>query len=174
METPFKNELILPENISPYESLPLVSPDPKYWHVIRINLLICGLILIVAIAMMSYYSPLETYQKIGIGSLALITYGLTWWLYKISFSRRGYALRQKDIVYKSGLLIERTSVIPINRIQHIGLEEGLFLRMYDLANLVIYTAAIHGSPLTIKGLPKELAFQIKTALLDQSPSSETL
>ena len=90
---------------------------------------------------------------------------LTFLLYKASFKKRGYALREKDVVYKSGIIAETTTIIPLNRIQHVALDEGLFSRIYGLATLEIHTAGGSTGHMKIAGIPVEKAKMIKEALV---------
>jgi uncharacterized protein len=101
-----------------------------------------------------------------IGVLILFI-GLLFWLGTLGFRKKGYALREKDILYKKGIIATTTTIIPFNRIQHVALHEGVLDRMYDLSELQIYTAGGSSSDLSIVGLPKELAERIKTFLLNK-------
>ncbi|RZK50245.1 MAG: PH domain-containing protein [Pedobacter sp.] len=169
IDSTLKNDLILPDQLPLFEEVPLFKPDPKYWRVIMINLIIVGLIFVAVISSLWIFSdfPISVLYLSTGGTL--IFYVLAWILYYKSFQKRGYALREKDIIYKSGILIEKTMVIPLNRVQHIGVEEGIFQRIYNLASLQVFNAAIHGSPLVVRGLPKEIAFQLKSEILNQIP-----
>ena len=53
--------------------------------------------------------------------LALIlVFGLVFLGIIIGFHKRKYAIRQKDITFKHGVLIHSMTTIPFSRIQHIG------------------------------------------------------
>jgi membrane protein YdbS with pleckstrin-like domain len=104
----------------------------------------------------------------------VILIALLFWLSTISFRKKGYALREKDILFQKGILSRTTTVIPFSRIQHVALHEGFFSRMYQLSELQIYTAGGSSSDLHIPGLPKEQAEQMKTFLLQKiTPIVET-
>jgi membrane protein YdbS with pleckstrin-like domain len=89
------------------------------------------------------------------------------WLANKAFKRKGYALREKDVLFTRGLIAHKTTVIPLNRIQHVALHEGFLSRMYDLSEVQIYTAGGSSSDLSIPGVPKEEALKIKNYLLTQ-------
>ena len=82
-------------------------------------------------------------------------------------------MREKDIIYKSGIVAETTSIIPLNRIQHVALDEGLFSRIYKLATLQIHTAGVSGN-MNIAGIPAHQARKIKEVLLSKLDSLEHL
>ncbi len=93
--------------------------------------------------------------------------------YGISIKKRGYAIREKDLIYKSGIISITTSVIPFSRIQHITLNEGVFSRMFQLASLHIFTAGGISGNIVIPGLDIELARSIKEELSKQINHQET-
>lgn len=77
------------------------------------------------------------------------------------FKIKGYAIRQKDVSYKSGLIWFNMTSIPFNRIQHSELSRGALARLFDLASVKIYTAGGSGSDLSINGLTKERAQKLR-------------
>ena len=79
----------------------------------------------------------------------------------LGFRKRKYAVRDKDISYKSGLLLKKTTTVPFTRIQHLEINEGMFSRLFKLASLSVYTAGDSSDDLEIKGIEKKTAIQIK-------------
>ena len=79
----------------------------------------------------------------------------------LGFSKRKYAIREKDISYSKGVLVHSVTTIPFARVQHIELDERLFSRVFKLATIQIYTAGESGSDLRISGIPKIEALKIK-------------
>ena len=96
--------------------------------------------------------------------IKILIIGLLFWISTIAFRKKGYAIREKDVVFRKGLLATTTTIIPFNRIQHVALHEGVLSRMYDLSELQVYTAGGSSSDLHISGLPKIQAEKIKTFL----------
>lgn len=88
---------------------------------------------------------------------------LIWQLIKIrkGFEKKSYALRQKDIIYRTGWIFKKSTIIPFSRVQHCDIKQGPVERMYDLARLNIYTAGGSTSDMTIPGLSPERAEQLK-------------
>ena len=79
----------------------------------------------------------------------------------IGFSRRKYALRDKDITYKSGVVIKKMTTVPFSRIQHVEIDEKPISRMFGLSSISVYTAGDSSDDLGIKGIKKEEALRIK-------------
>jgi membrane protein YdbS with pleckstrin-like domain len=80
------------------------------------------------------------------------------------FPLKGYALREHDIVYKTGLIYRKNTTIPFNRIQHIEIRQSMIARMLGISKLKIFTAGGQGSGLFIHGLSPETAQQLKDFL----------
>lgn len=91
----------------------------------------------------------------------LVLFGLILLYLVASFRKRKYALREKDISYKSGLLAKKLTTVPFSRIQHVETDEKPVSRIFGLSSLSVYTAGDSSDDLVIKGITKETALQIK-------------
>ena len=87
--------------------------------------------------------------------------------FTIGFSRRKYVLREKDVTYKSGVLIEKITTVPYSRIQHVEINEAPISRIFKLASLNVFTAGDSSNDLDIKGIKKEEALRIKEFINQQ-------
>lgn len=163
----FTNPTLDTNSLPRYEEVELNAIDPKYWNVVLINIAIvllfigAGLttILILKETLMEYlYVILTAYVVFAI--LLLV-------LYRVDIQRRGFALRERDIMYKNGIIALSTTIIPFSRIQHIALDEGLFSRMFGLGALRIFTAGGASGSLHIPGISIDRAKSIKELLMQQ-------
>lgn len=161
----FTNEAIDIEQLPKYEALILSKPHPSYWKIIVINLFIFSFIIAGILSVLFFtMDEFKSYvYPIIIAFLLFIV--LLFVLYRTSFKKRGYALRERDLVFKSGIIAETTTIVPFNRIQHVSLDEGLFSRMFKLGKIQIYTAGGSSGHLIISGIEIEKARNIKDALL---------
>lgn len=89
-----------------------------------------------------------------------------------SFYKEGYALRQKDIIYKQGLFWRSIATVPFSRIQHCEVKEGPVQRLFGLASLNIYTAGGSSSDIHIPGLSPGKANELKQFVLAKIKSEE--
>ena len=114
-----------------------------------------------------------------VGSIALIvgiSSNLAWWqpltvvgiIFSLiyftewkGFSIKGYALRQNDVSFKSGLIFFSMTSVPFNRVQHTEVSQSPLARLFDLGEVKIYTAGGATSDLTISGLKIAEAHQLK-------------
>jgi len=93
------------------------------------------------------------------GWLAL--FGLAMWLVEKNYQVTGYAIRQRDIVFRTGVIARSIITIPSKRVQHCEITEGPIQKMFKLASLKVFTAGGSGSDLTISGIQKDDAAKIK-------------
>ncbi|WP_417602715.1 PH domain-containing protein [Owenweeksia hongkongensis] len=90
----------------------------------------------------------------------------------IGFKIKGYAIRQKDVSYKSGLIWFHMTSVPFNRIQHCEISQGPLGRLFNLASVKVYTAGGSGSDLSISGLTKERAQRLRDFITKLSAEYE--
>ena len=84
-----------------------------------------------------------------------------------SFHRKAYAVREKDILFRTGWIFQKLHIIPFNRIQHCVVQSGPIERKYGLASVSIYTAASNVQDITIRGLQQADAESLKSYILQQ-------
>ena len=89
----------------------------------------------------------------------------------ISVPRRGYAVRDKDIVFRSGVFFRSVTAVPFNRVQHVETSNTPLDRRFDLANLQIFTAGGSGGDLSIAGLGADTAEQLRVYILEKVGTS---
>lgn len=163
----FTNDTLNINELPKYEELVFNKLSKKYWRVVLLNIIISLLILAAGLA--AFLLVAVTFRPylyfICGGYLAFSIFLIL--LYKTALNKRGFAIREKDILYRSGLIAISTTMIPFSRIQHIALDEGLFSRMYQLGQLRIFTAGGSSGSLHIPGIEIEQALQIKALLMKQ-------
>ena len=81
----------------------------------------------------------------------------------LGFPRRGYAVRDRDITYRSGWFSRSTVTVPYGQVQHLELTQGLLARAFGLKHLKLYTAGGSGN-LRIAGLAEEDADVLRSVL----------
>lgn len=161
----FTNETLVIDSLPRFEEVKLNALSKKYWNVMLINICIFLFIVaagIVTLLMLNITARAYLYIIIGIYlifALLLVT------LYRASLKKRGFAVREKDILYTSGIIALSTTIVPFSRIQHIALDEGLFSRIYGLGELRIFTAGGSSGSLHIPGIEIESAKSIKEMLM---------
>jgi membrane protein YdbS with pleckstrin-like domain len=177
-DTIFTNELIDLDRLPKYEEISLKQPHPDYWKIICINLLIFFGFLGIGLGVLLFFIDEVKQNAIWIIPVYLILLVIFFLLFRLSFKKRGYAVRTHDVIYKSGIIAESTTIVPLNRIQHIELNEGIFSRIYKLGSLQIFTAGGQTGHIYISGIAINEAKSIRDLLLKkldllENPSTET-
>lgn len=161
----FTNETIDTKQLPRFEEVQLSALHPKYWLVSLLNTSVVFLILGLALGFVWYNS--EEFSQVGIYFLLiyLLVLVIAFLLTRIGFKKKGFAFRDHDVIYRSGIIATNTMVIPYNRVQHVALHEGLISRYFGLAKVEIFTAGGSSSDVEIPGIAKEEAENIKQLLM---------
>ena len=77
----------------------------------------------------------------------------------IAVPRRGYVVREKDLLHKSGVLWRSVKAVPFNRVQHTKTDSGPLDRRFGLANLSVFPAGAGGHK--IRGLGSDTAEELR-------------
>nr|WP_275298148.1 PH domain-containing protein [Halomonas campisalis] len=107
----------------------------------------------------------------AVALVGLAAVGLGW----VEARRRAYGVREHDLIYRRGLLVRRTQVLPLVRLQHVETLSNPVERAFGLVRLACFTAGGRGADLLLEGLPASRAEAVKQHLLARlegtSPSS---
>ncbi len=170
MSMMFSNDQIFPDDLPSTTTLDFQSLDRRNLTQIRINTFIFCILLFIGLLVLLTGSGNLLDLKVFLSSMSgWLLFSILLLIYAgMVYRRRKYALRQKDINYKSGVLITRLITIPFNRIQHCDISRGLMDQYFDLSKLNIYTAGGASSDITIPGLSMEEADRLKSFILSKT------
>jgi uncharacterized protein len=159
----FTNEAILSEQLPTVETVPFQPLEKSYRTVLKIVYCISTIVvLIIGIVLFLLIKPIQTATIIYSSAAVFVLLTIWGWIsMTISFKFSGYALRQHDLLYKSGWLKRKTKAVPVKRIQHVSVQSGPIERKYGLASISIYTAGSEAADFTISGITRERAEMIK-------------
>jgi len=157
----FKNEVIF--ELPNIKKIEFKRIDKSYFKVISINFLCVFISFLIALIVLHQFAFSDDINEyiVYIYALFFVFFGFVFGFLKLSFPKRKYALREKDISYKSGLLVKKMTTVPFSRIQHVEIDEKPISRLFHLSSLSVYTAGDSSDDLEIKGIQKETALQIK-------------
>lgn len=159
----FLNEPVLPESLPRAEAIALTPLSPDYFRVLRLQWgIVMFLILAVFIILIVFIPPLQQSLIIGLAGAGWLLVAATWYmLMHKSFANKAYAVRDKDVIYRTGWIVQTTHTCPFNRIQHSTVNMGPLERQYGLARLVLYTAGSSNADMSIPGLTEAEAQSLK-------------
>jgi len=152
--------------------------EKKYLIVKIIKDCLFWVLLIIAAILLPYFLPREAYlivEYLPYAIIALVVFILiTIIMDVLGFKWKGYIVREKDIIYRSGLIFRSIVHIPFNRVQHCEVNQGVIDRYLDLAKIKVYTAGGNKSDLLIPGLPNQEAMNLKSFILNKTGEDETI
>ena len=153
------NIVLLPQ----IEKAELKPVSPYYLKILRIELLISSVIvLLIAAGCIFFIKVLQEPRWILlIGATWLGLTILQWQIQQRAFRVMAYAVRERDILFRSGWIVHRIRTCPFNRIQHSSISTGPLERRYGLSTLILYTAGTDDSDVRIAGLQSEEAVTLK-------------
>ncbi len=89
-------------------------------------------------------------------------------LCRLSAERCGYALRERDVHYKNGIVWRNEASLPFNRIQHVEVERGPLERFFGLSTLKFFAAGGGSADLKIPSLPEAEAANLRAYILEKA------
>jgi hypothetical protein len=173
----FENDEISTEELPHADSVTWSGMDPKFTRrlltqsaltLIFLSIGITGLQFVFLVAFADENIDINLgwlWLLIPLLALPLIAWPL------ISVPRIGYAIRDRDIIYKSGVFWHTVTAIPFNRIQHVEKSSTPLDRRFDIASLQLFTAGGSGGDLKIHGLPVDAAESLRVFILDKVGAS---
>ncbi len=167
----FENAGILPDELPTVDSVEWQDMDEKFVRRLMTEAVIGIFFVSVGIsALHTILSRAFADASISFGFLWLIPFligipMLIWPL--ISVPRRGYAVRERDIIYKSGVFWRTVTAIPFNRIQHVEKSSTPLDRRFQVATLQLFTAGGTGGDLKIHGLSTKTAEKLRFFILEK-------
>jgi len=159
----FSNDILDIEQLPQYEEQPFVLLEKNHQKVNVVSTIIffIGLLIVLILLPIVLRIDLDKSLIILIIIFWLILFSFfTWFSYKAYFYK-GYILRSRDLLYKSGIFFKSIVAIPFNRVQHSEINQGIIDRKLGMASLSIFTAGGSSSDLTISGLSLTNAHKLK-------------
>ena len=161
----FHNEAIDPEALPSLAVVPLTPVSPRLAPCQAILLLVRWLVVTAMVLLFPVRDEAlalwQPWLAATAGGLGLISVALGW----VEARRRAYGLREHDLIYRRGLLVRRTQVLPLVRLQHVESLSNPVERAFGLVRLACFTAGGRGADLVLEGLPAPRAEAVKQHLL---------
>lgn len=159
----FTNESIDLESLPKFEEVIFTPLQKNYF-----NVLVFNLVLVLAVSLLFYiglewfaYLSMFKNSVVFIPIILILLFSIAFILLKLGFKKRGFAIRNHDIIYRSGIISENTTIVPYNRVQHVAIHRGFISRKLNLATIQLYTAGENSADLKIPGILYEDAVKIK-------------
>lgn len=83
-----------------------------------------------------------------------------------AYSYKGYAVREHDITYRSGIIFPKTVTVPFCKVQQVSIRQNPVTKMFGLYAVTIVNGAQILAETVIPGLTREKAEEIKSLLIE--------
>jgi hypothetical protein len=169
----FENLQIAADDLPQVETVEWQRMDPKFRSRQLAGALVTIVIIAVGAGILNFFLAFAAQGSdpdfsagwlwVSFAGLALL---LAAWPF-LSVPRMRYAVRERDIVYRHGVVWHTVTAVPFNRIQHVEKSSTPLDRRFQVASLQLYTAGGSSSDLKIRGLPARSAEKLRMFILDK-------
>lgn len=161
----FENVEVTLENLPRAESVDWHSLDPNLKKLQQLQGLLILLGAAIPLSLVTFFAGVPLLPEVAIwtGWLLTLIVVLVW--PGIALPKRGYVIRDKDILFKKGVIWRSVTAVPFNRIQHVETSSTPFDRKFRIASLQLFTAGGSGGDLKIDGLATDTAEELRVFIL---------
>ncbi len=162
------NRQIWAEDIQPIEDLSFAPVERSYLKVVAIRIICVYIILMGAILLIPAFWDTWLPALIADAVLA-VAFAVNLAFTRKIYDFKGFALRERDISYRSGIFFTSITTVPFCKIQQVSIRMNPVSRIFKL----YYVDVINGSQsamnqLTVPGLTLEKAEQLKSLLINKA------
>lgn len=167
----FQNPEVAIENLPGTDQLQWHNLDPALKRLQQLVSLLVMLGAAIPIAIVTIAVDLPGVVIIGIWSQWLLALVLLLIWPGIALPKRGYVVRDKDILFRKGVIWRSVTAVPYNRIQHVETSSTPLDRKFGLATLQLFTAGGSSGDLKIDGLAEARAEKLRVYVLKKAGAS---
>lgn len=168
------NRQIWPDEVQPVEDLEFQAIEPTYIKVLTARIvltyiLFIGIAFTIPLMMESY----GWWITLGIVCALGIALAVNLILIRGIYYVKGYALRNQDVSYRSGLFFTSVRTVPFSKIQQVSVRTNPLSRMFALYHLdIINGSQSSGNQITIPGLTHDDAERLKSIIINKDTCDE--
>ncbi len=165
----FTNAEVPPESIPRAEEVVFQPIEQSFLKVKFIQWLIVWLIVfVIAGALFIFVDDLQKpLVLVTVSVLLIFLAGFHIYALKQSVSFKAYAIREHDVIYRTGWLVKSVKVVPFNRIQHCSVDEGALARRYGLSSVRLFTSGGNEADIRIPGIRAAFAADLRELIISK-------
>lgn len=152
------------------DELTLTRLPAAHRREILVQSLLTSTILVIP-SLIPAFTPIESSIGVFVYALpllVLVVCALFTGLALIRYRHKGYALREHDVAFRTGLFWRKTTLLPFDRVQHAEVTQGPLQRRFGVSTLKFFTAGGSSVDLKIEGLLADDAERLRVAVLARS------
>ncbi len=157
------------ENTDRVDDLVFSPLEQKYLKVQYVATVLIYLALMMLVACILFIEGF-TYRYVTTVCGECILFGLFMFNLAIlpkAYRFKGYAIREHDITYRSGILFPSVITVPFCKIQQVSVRQNPITRMFGLYAVDLVNGAQRLDAVSIPGLTAEEAHRIKTLVIER-------
>ncbi len=168
------NRQIWPYDVQPVEDLEFQPVEPIYTRVLTARIILSYIIFIgLAFIILAFEESYRWWILLGVETILVIALVINLVLVHKIYYFKGYALRDKDISYRSGIFFTSVKTVPFSKIQQVSVRTNPIARMFGLSYLDIVNGSQSSvNQITIPGLTSDDAERIKALLINKDCCDE--
>lgn len=144
--------------------VPLLPLAPRQRVVMRIRAIRTALILLAAAGAAEWYVPDLPAHGLFLTPAALLALWIAGFAPGRRWRRWGYAFTGTELHVAHGLWTQVHTIVPVLRVQHIDVQQGVLERLFGVATLVLHTAGTNASVVVLPGITRADAEDIRDAI----------
>ena len=152
---PFTNEPIAPGRIPRLDTVEFTPLDPALLKIKALTMVALGGALVAGSVVLSIMIHA---LWLAVAGAAIVGCCVSFLLQRIGISHMGYAIRERDFSFRSGVIGRSVATVPFARVQHVSIESGPLERRLGLSTLQLRSA---GAAVSVPGLKESLAQDLK-------------
>lgn len=162
------NRQIWPDDVQPVEDLEFQPVEPIYTRVLTARIILSYIIFMgLAFIILAFEESYRWWILLGVEAILVIALVINLVLVHKIYDFKGYALRDKDISYRSGIFFTSVKTVPFSKIQQVSVRTNPIARMFGLSYLDIVNGSQSSvNQITIPGLTSDDAERIKALLIN--------
>lgn len=168
------NRQIWPNDVQPVEDLEFQPVEPIYTRVLTARIILSYIIFMgLAFIILAFEESYRWWILLGVETILVIALVINLVLVHKIYDFKGYALRDKDISYRSGIFFTSVKTVPFSKIQQVSVRTNPIARMFGLSYLDIVNGSQSSvNQITIPGLTSDDAERIKALLINKDCCDE--
>lgn len=168
------NRQIWPDDVQPVEDLEFQPVEPIYTRVLTTRIILSYIIFMgLAFIILAFEESYRWWILLGVEAILVIALVINLVLVHKIYDFKGYALRDKDISYRSGIFFTSVKTVPFSKIQQVSVRTNPIARMFGLSYLDIVNGSQSSvNQITIPGLTSDDAERIKALLINKDCCDE--
>ena len=154
------------ENIDPVDELHYEPLERKFINVQFIGTTISYLFLLALpfFLLLTEEFNYRTHLIIGAECVILVAALINLWILPKAYAYKGFAIREHDITYRSGIIFPSIVTIPFCKIQQVSIQQSPIARIFGLYSVDVVNGAQLLAETKIPGLSEDRADQLKALL----------